>query len=1026
MATDIARISFDSGRKYTDTVPQQGRVSLEAEENEQHAIDHVERLKELLDIVGPAGTPHNGYAVTYNGAGSPQIGPGIMYVGGLRVGNEAAFMYAAQPDWLDSDGDPAFAAPVGNQTVNEHVVLVLTEVDVTATEDPMLLEAALGGPDGAARRRILQRVYRIPTTAADCAGATQTDASVWAADGLTFDPQTMRLDSASSLLVTWDGPPASTDPCEPATAGGYLGADNQAIRVQICAVDAGTFDFVWGWDDASALYQVTADTSANPVLTLNRAPVDDYHDPQSGQPVEVLRSAAGLDSADGVVEGYVASLTGQVAVLSAPYDPDLKQITFPAPLPAPYTNTAETPQLYLRVWQERHQGVVPGTAVPLTGTGLSVTITAAAGGPVHLGDYWTIGVRPSTPATVLPDRLLRTPQPPDGPRMWACPLAVIGWEGGSFTVLADCRVPFPPLTGITAGGGGCCTVSVKPADAAALQQIIDQATAGRTAGDVTQRVTVCLSPGRYELTETLRLTEVHSQLHLEGCGDGAVLAAQPDRESAFRQGLISLLGTTAVRISGITFEPPPVEAEIGASLGAAGLEVQVAIALRPVDATGLSIDNCVFSLVNDQLREENLALIAIGIFTGGTCEGLSVTGCRFTPGSAAGATPNPKLPQSITMGILTSPTLVSTASTTKETAAAYFRVVTGLDDLVITDTRFDGLTVAVLAFAALGGLRIDDNSVRDCYAGFWFISLDMPAYLDLTGSYAAQDVDQSTMTAMNSSVTSLALDPVFLLSYTFGRAYPLPAGYQVPTTAAGTTSTAAITATQWTTGLVRRLTTGSVAAIPAAQDTSKTPAQVSETVQFGTGAATRADLVSGGGPANEAVRAAALTVMDLEQQLPYPDTDAVLMLRFRGNRVECSQPSVYSALGVAAEEGQTALALVVWDFSQLADDSSVTREAISGSPAGTPAGGSLIADGNELTGNCAGPVAMVVLVSVVTFTGNQVRQEDNDKLLSLAVLGVDGGAAITGNVLFGPPLLPAGRPYASPLDTWLPFNTVVY
>ena len=34
------------------------------------------------------------------------------------------------------------------------------------------------------------------------------------------------------------------------------------------------------------------------------------------------------------------------------------------------------------------------------------------------------------------------------------------------------------------------------------------------------------------------------------------------------------------------------------------------------------------------------------------------------------------------------------------------------------------------------------------------------------------------MTAINSSVTSLALDPVFLMLYAVGRTYPLPAGYQ--------------------------------------------------------------------------------------------------------------------------------------------------------------------------------------------------------------------------------------------------------
>jgi hypothetical protein len=118
----------------------------------------------------------------------------------------------------------------------------------------------------------------------------------------------------------------------------------------------------------------------------------------------------------------------------------------------------------------------------------------------------------------------------------------------------------------------------------------------------------------------------------------------------------------------------------------------------------------------------------------------------------------------------------------------------GLDGLVITGTRFDELSIAVLDFAALGGLRIEDNSVHGCYAGFWLIALDMPAYFDLTGSYDVQNVDRGTMTAINSSVTNLALDPVFLMLYAVGRTYPLPAGYQPPAATPGTT----VTATQWT------------------------------------------------------------------------------------------------------------------------------------------------------------------------------------------------------------------------------------
>ena len=455
MATDVERVSFDWARFYRGLVPQQGRVSLEAEQNEQRVIDSEERRKELIDIVGPAGTPDDGYAIT----GGPDftIGAGTMYVGGLRVELDSPTIYSLQPDWLDRGPDPV--AP--GQT-NEYILLTLRETEVTAVEDPVLYEVALGGPDGAARTRLLQRVTRSATQVDNCAAALGEAETGWAGDGLTFDPATMALKSNSRLLVTWEGNPNAPDPCEPSSTGGYLGAENQLIRVQIAHIDGAnkTCDLLWSYDDASFLYRVTADASTNPVLKLDRSPVDDFHRPRAGQAVQVLRAAAQLQSTDGVVEGFVAALGGQVATLAAPYDPDTKTVQFPAPLPPEFTDTKQTKQLYLRVWEERLTGVVFGTPVSLTGTGMQVTITADAGGPLHVDDFWCIAVRPSTPSTVYPDRYVRTPQPPDGPKLWACPLAVIGWQTGQVSTLEDCRNHFKPL--IDERAGGCCVIEVQP------------------------------------------------------------------------------------------------------------------------------------------------------------------------------------------------------------------------------------------------------------------------------------------------------------------------------------------------------------------------------------------------------------------------------------------------------------------------------------------------------------------------------------------------------------------------------------
>jgi hypothetical protein len=450
MATDIARLSFDPARHYTGVVAQQGRVTLEAEQNEQRVIDAEERRLELIDIIGPAGTPDNGYVISPAAGSDFTIGAGTMYAGGLRVTLDHPIPYSNQPDWLDHTDDPDWIAPSGKLGPYEHVVLVIQERDVTAVEDPALREAALGGPDGSARTILLQHVERKPinpVNAQDCDKALTDDEQTWTSQGLIFDPATMQLRSQSRLLVTWQGSPEPPDPCEPASTGGYLGAENQLIRVQITAVDPvkGAFDLVWGWDNASFLYRVTADSSTNPVFTLDRSPADDYHRPRAGQALQVLRAAAELRSTDAWVEGYVAALHGQVVVLTAPYDPDTKTVQFPAALPASYTDPKETPQLYLRVWEEHLTGNAIGTPITLTGTGVQVTISLDGPGPVHVDDYWCIGVRPSTSTQINPHRYLRTPQPPDGPRQWACPLAVISSGGKPLAVKPDCRRHFRPL-----------------------------------------------------------------------------------------------------------------------------------------------------------------------------------------------------------------------------------------------------------------------------------------------------------------------------------------------------------------------------------------------------------------------------------------------------------------------------------------------------------------------------------------------------------------------------------------------------
>ena len=67
-------------------------------------------------------------------------------------------------------------------------------------------------------------------------------------------------------------------------------------------------------------------------------------------------------------------------------------------------------------------------------------------------------VRPGTPTTVspvYPERILDAPQPPDGPRLWACPLALVTWTNGT-PAITNCVPSFGNLVMLTERGSGCC------------------------------------------------------------------------------------------------------------------------------------------------------------------------------------------------------------------------------------------------------------------------------------------------------------------------------------------------------------------------------------------------------------------------------------------------------------------------------------------------------------------------------------------------------------------------------------------
>ena len=541
MSSDRARRSYDPRRKYRSVVSQQGRVTLEADANEAEEIRAEESRAELIDVVGPSGSPDRGFEISVPAGLDPfdfSIGAGTLYVGGVRVTNTddgARYVGQRRTEWTDYPAGSPAVEPTDGQ-VTELVYLSLGEQEVTAVEDEALREVALGGPDTSARIRLMQRVQRWPVNGTSCEAAFAE--VLKNAFGQTFrlDRTTMCLESRARLRVDFLPPADPTDVCQPTAQAGFLGPENQLIRVQVLDTES----MLWGWDNASSLYRVTvADPSGpTPTVTLSGIPVDVFHQPRPGQWVELLRAA--VDLREGA---HVASPVG-VALQVDGYDPTSRAVTLRTAIPAELVGIHP---LFLRIWENKlpfaADETTPTELVDAAniGTGVRVFTTDTRRVP---GDHWMIGVRPSTPQSILPARLASF-QPPDGPRRWVAPLAVIEWdqEGRAATV-TDCRPPFLDLVELTSRRAGCCELVVTPGES--IQAAIDSLPPEGGA--------VCLKAGTHRIETAIRIARSGVTVHGESAGAAVVEAPLPAADSAPAGAVMLEIGNGDQGLSDVTIQ----------------------------------------------------------------------------------------------------------------------------------------------------------------------------------------------------------------------------------------------------------------------------------------------------------------------------------------------------------------------------------------------------------------------------------------------------------------------------------------
>ena len=510
MAQDRSRSAFNVSKHWSSLQAQQGRLLSDDDWNEADAIDKEDLRRTRTEIIGATGSPDLGFQVANPRVSASRIDfdllPGSMYVGGLRVTLENAESFSLQKDWLEQS--PADRPDLAGVERIDEVYLEVWQQPVTAVEDEELLEVALGGPDTSVRLRTMRRVRVLANVRSErCADGWSLltkKLGQLSADNELISDATLKVG-----YVPNSGP--GNDLCSPSAQDGYLGAENQAIRVEI----GGGNNVLWGYDNASPLYrvQVTNDSAGAQVVHFLQPPKDEAHWPLAQQAIELLPWSAVLPNGQKIAE----TSGGFSAKVAASYDPNTQDIKLDSAVPAafgtawqgradaPSLGTAAQSYFYLRVWNRASDTASPaeipftvGKQLELVGTGLTITLS---GTTFRRGDFWIIAARPESPAKVVPWQL-ETGCPPEGIRRFYASLGLIHWRTDGTATAFDCRETYTPLT----RQRGCC-ITLSPATnwRHTLDSVAEDAD-----------VCVCFQPGDFFTTKTLEFRNKNVRIHGDG------------------------------------------------------------------------------------------------------------------------------------------------------------------------------------------------------------------------------------------------------------------------------------------------------------------------------------------------------------------------------------------------------------------------------------------------------------------------------------------------------------------------------
>jgi hypothetical protein len=303
MKGDFSRNTFDAKNHFSRVLMQQGRVQLDADWNEQAAIQ-LHRLQSLAtDLIGPHGGPDDanlGFGIVnvddlsadeekrLTGAkilpltpGDFLIGKGRYYVDGVLCENEDFVPYLHQRDFPD---------PTALETSKAYLVYLdvwerhLTYVEQEDADGSVISirESALGGPDTATRTKV---VWQVKTQLLTSGTSCDNIDPAWSSLVQQWQPE----DRGCLKAIAVQPKPGPGDPCAIPPEARYRGAENQLYRVEIHkSGKAGEATFKWSRENGSVIFPIRQLGGNSKIVTLENLRRDPRFGLQVGDWVEIV------------------------------------------------------------------------------------------------------------------------------------------------------------------------------------------------------------------------------------------------------------------------------------------------------------------------------------------------------------------------------------------------------------------------------------------------------------------------------------------------------------------------------------------------------------------------------------------------------------------------------------------------------------------------------------------------------------------------------------------------------------------